>query len=147
MRYQHTQRGLLWLPVLAGGLIFLGIMFVLDDNAAVWVWSVCLVVCVMLLVLHFSRLTVTVDASSVTAGFGFINRPHRRIELDEIVSAEVVRNSWWYGYGARWFPGGTIYNVQGNDAVELVHTSGKKFRIGTDDVENLHGALDEALNP
>ena len=32
---------------------------------------------------------------------------------------ELVRNKWWHGWGVRWVPGGSMYNVWGLDAVEL----------------------------
>ena len=38
-----------------------------------------------------------------------------------------------------------MYNVQGNDAVEITYPSGKKFRIGTDDVEGLTQALSSRI--
>ena len=52
-----------------------------------------------------------------------------------------VRNSALYGWGLRWIPGGTLWNVWGRDAVEVGLVSGKRFRIGTDDAEALDLAL------
>ena len=50
----------------------------------------------------------------------------------DIVSATPVQNSWWHGWGIRFISGGSMYNVAGLEAVELLLASGKKFRIGTD---------------
>ena len=52
-----------------------------------------------------------------------------------------VRNKWWYGWGIRKIPKGWMYNVWGLDAVELEMESGKVFRIGTDEPDQLLGAL------
>lgn len=140
--YQRTQWGWLGFPILAVVFVIMLIVFLFaEDATALLLWTLGFMVVLFLIVLHFSRLTVTVDDSSVTVGFGLINRPHRRIGFDEVKSVAKVRNSWWYGYGVRWIPGGTMYNVQGNDAVELTYLTDKKFRIGTDDVENLYAVL------
>jgi hypothetical protein len=37
--------------------------------------------------------------------------------------------------------------VQGNDAIELTYVSGKKFRIGTNDVDGLYTALANRIHP
>ena len=52
-----------------------------------------------------------------------------------------MRNKWWYGWGLRWIPGGSMYNVWGFDAVELELRSGKVFRIGSDEPDALLAAL------
>jgi hypothetical protein len=142
MKYERTQWGLIAVPLLVVALVLLVVLsFVSDEFRAALIWTVVFLIAISLLVLHFSRLTVTVDDVSVTAAFGYIDWPKREIRYDEIESAQKVRNKWWYGYGVRWVPGGTMYNVQGNDAVELTYTSGKKFRIGTNDVDALYTAI------
>jgi hypothetical protein len=59
----------------------------------------------------------------------------------EVVGFRVVRNKWYHGWGVRKIPGGWMYNVWGLDAVELELASGKKFRIGTDEPQDLAAAL------
>jgi hypothetical protein len=88
----------------------------------------------------FSRLTVTVDAEAVQAAFGW-GWPRRSIEIGDITAVRQVRNKWYYGWGLRKVPSGWMYNVWGLDAVELDLTSGKKFRIGTDEPAELLGML------
>ncbi len=87
-----------------------------------------------------SVLTVKVDNDRVSAAF-FAGWPKHRIELDEIESATRVRNKAWWGLGVRKVPGGWMYNVGGLDAIEIVRTNGKKFRIGTNDPDGLENAL------
>ena len=70
-----------------------------------------------------------------------LGRPHRSIPLSDVLRAETVRNKWWYGWGIRWFPGGTLWNVWGLDAVHLDLAGSRSFRIGTDDPEGLLAAI------
>ena len=88
----------------------------------------------------FFRLTVVVDRGAVTASFG-LGWPRRRIPLARIRAVRPVRNSWLLGWGIRWIPGGWMFCIQGLDAVELELDSGKKFRIGTAEPQELHRAL------
>ncbi len=148
MRYAHTQTSkwslVLIFVVLLGLLALLLFLVQADDDdgdttiAAVVVGLSMLVVFAAAVV--FSRLTVTVDPTEVIAAFGW-GWPRRNIALGEIVSVRKVRNKWWYGWGLRWIPGGSMYNVWGFDAVELELRSGKVFRIGSDEPDALLAAL------
>lgn len=95
---------------------------------------------VAILALTLGRLTVEVRDDHVRVAFG-AGWPAKSIDFDEIASVASVRNRWWYGLGIRWIPGGWLWNVWGLDAVELRLTSGRKFRIGTDEPEALLVAL------
>ena len=143
MRYAHTQTSkwslVLIFVVLLGLLALLLFLVQADDDgdttiAAVIVGLSMLVVFASAVV--FSRLTVTVDPTEVVAAFGW-GWPRRNIAIGEIVSVQRVRNKWWYGWGLRWIPNGSMYNVWGFDAVELELRSGKVFRIGTDEPDAL----------
>ena len=92
----------------------------------------------------FTRLTVVVGAEEVSAAFGW-GWPRRTIRHAEIVSVASVLNTWWHGWGIRYISGGSMYNVAGLDAVELVLASGKKFRIGTDQPDELRSAINVRL--
>ena len=64
------------------------------------------------------------------------------IPLSDLAAFRYVRNKWWYGLGLRLAPNGAwIFSVWGLDVVELELTSGKKFRIGTNDHNGLLAAL------
>jgi hypothetical protein len=66
----------------------------------------------------------------------------KKIALADIREVHAVRNSWVAGWGIHWMPGRYwLWNVSGLDAVELTLTSGKKFRIGTDEPESLIRAI------
>lgn len=88
----------------------------------------------------FTRLTVTIQETSVTVAFGF-GWPKRSIAFADIGAVRQVRNQWYHGWGMRLLKEGWMYNVWGLDAVELDLKSGRKFRIGTDDPDGLLAAL------
>lgn len=88
----------------------------------------------------FSRLTIEMTDAEVRAVFGW-GWPRRVVSLSDIVSVTRVRNSWWYGFGIRWFPGGTLWNVWGLDGVEFDLGDARKVRFGTDEPEALMAAL------
>ena len=91
----------------------------------------------------FSSLTVQVTDRELVFYFGpgFWTR---RFALDDIVSAEVVRNSALYGWGIRYTRHGWLYNVSGLRAVQLNIRGEGQIRIGTDEPEALKQALEEA---
>mgnify|MGYP003573485218 CR=1 FL=1 len=140
--YRSTQATYFALAVLAVLAVAAGVWTASAeeiDAGAVIAWIVLGLVAVMAAI--FSRLTVMVGKGQVLAQFG-PGRPSRRYRLSEVTSVEVVRNKWWYGWGVRWIPGGSMYNVWGLDAVELRLESGKVFRIGTDEPERLRAAIE-----
>ena len=92
------------------------------------------------LVLHFSRLRVTVSNDRVEAAFGS-GWPRRVVELSVVTAVRAVRSPWWYGWGVRRVPNGWMYNVWGLDAVELELESGTVFRIGTGEPDELAAVL------
>jgi hypothetical protein len=69
----------------------------------------------------------------------------KRIALNEIRAYRCVRNPWYYGWGIHFVPGGTLYNVSGLSAVDLLLASGKHVRIGTDEPQALLAALRQVL--
>ena len=70
----------------------------------------------------------------------------KNFPLKEIEAYRVVKNPWYYGWGIRFTPRGWLFNVSGFSAIELQMKNGKRYRIGTDDPDNLAAALDETLN-
>ena len=143
MDYERSQQGWFAVPVL----ILLGVVAWATSSAddmsstGTAVFTVLMIV-VLVAMVTFSRLTVTVGDGQVTARF-WLGWPRRVIELSEVTAVRGVRNSWWYGWGVRKVPDGWMYNVWGYEAVELELTSGKVFRIGTDDPDRLEAALTE----
>jgi hypothetical protein len=113
------------------------------DSAAVRAGVLGAAVLVTVLVMTFSRLVVSVDGDAVRAAFG-TGWPRRTIALTEVLAVRAVRTRWWHGWGIRWIPRGSLWNVRGFDAVELVLGSGGVVRFGTDDPNGLAAAIEAA---
>lgn len=144
--YSRVQKAWFPFPVFAAAAVLLLVALGGSGAESVWVWlSVGILVLLLWIVITFSRLSVSVDGDEITAAFG-PGWPKKVIPTADVVAAETVRNSWWYGWGIRWLPGGTwMYNVQGLDAVEIERRDDTPFRIGTDDPKGLLQAIRNAM--
>ncbi|MEE8332195.1 MAG: hypothetical protein V3R84_10540 [Acidimicrobiia bacterium] len=127
------------LPVLVGAVIVV-VAFFSDGGFQVLGTVLIAGALIALLTLILGRLTVEVRPDHVRVAFG-AGWPATTIRFDDIVSVAAVRNSRWYGWGIRWIPGDRLWNVWGLDAVELQLTTGRRFRIGTDEPDALLAAL------
>ena len=141
MRYEHTQTSPT--PFRAAILGFLAVIGVIVAAAGSWpalavVLFVATIVVAAMVV--FSRLTIAVTDTEARATFGW-GWPRRVVALQDVVSVTRVRNRWWYGFGIRWFPGGTLWNVWGLDGVEFDLGDKRKLRFGTDEPDALVAAL------
>jgi hypothetical protein len=139
--YSHTQAGYVWLVILSI-VEALAVVTILVSGAPVIGIVIVFAVTSLLIVvgLTFSRLTVEVHPEGVTARFGQ-GWPKRFVPFSAITSARTVRNSPWVGWGLRWIPGGSVWNVWGLDSVELTLVTGKRWRLGTDEPDALLAAL------
>jgi hypothetical protein len=134
--YRNTQYGYLIVVVMAVGvLVTLGVVQV--DEAWILAPFVLLLVVVGFM---FSRLTTEVTQEFLTLRFG-AGWPRKRIAITDIVTATVVRNPWYYGWGIRLTPRGWLWNVSGAEAVELKLRSRSTFRVGTNEPDRLASAL------
>jgi hypothetical protein len=140
-RYHHTQIG--WAIIVAMPLsivLIIILMFFYEFS-----WTPVIVALVLgLTTLLFGSLTVEIDQEYLTVRFG-PGLIRKTIPLRYIVAHQQVRSHWLSGCGIRRISGGWMFNVSGLDAVELLLQDGGKFRIGTDDVMGLSGALEQAL--
>lgn len=141
-KYEHTQRGTLIIgAVTAVILLIIATMFIFGP-----VWVTGIVAGIMILALAiFSTLTVSVQQNALRIWFGPIPLVKKSWPLSGIASVTTVTNRWYWGWGIRWTPRGPLYNVAGLKAVEVTLVSGKTFRIGTDDPEELKRAIEGAL--
>ena len=139
--YSHTQRSRL-LPILAAVVAAVIALVAIFSGEGIRAIGILLIAGAFLLSLSlvFGRLTVDVALDHVRVAFG-VGWPSKKILFAEVVSAAPVRNHWWMGWGIRWIPKGMLWNVWGLDAVELKLGNGRRFRIGTDEPEELLGAL------
>jgi hypothetical protein len=95
-----------------------------------------LAVCMLL----FGTLTVEVSRDRIALWFG-PGLIRKAFSVKDIRRATVVRNPWYYGWGIRLTPHGWLFNVSGFDAVEIELSSGRKYRIGTDEPQELLSAI------
>jgi hypothetical protein len=141
MEYRHTQWGYTAIPTFLFFVVILPISATDDEMTTLFtVAMIAFTIAVVGVVLLFSRLEVTVSDGRIIAAFGF-GRPHRVTALTDVTAVRQVRNTWIQGWGLRKITGGWMYNVWGLDAVEVELSSGKMFRIGTNDPENLLAAI------
>jgi hypothetical protein len=142
MKYRHTQIGYLHLVLYSALLLFIGYLnIVMDFNPFVLVGLIVIFIVIGI----FTRLTVAVDDQMIKIQFG-LGVIRKVFPLKDIEAYCVVKNPWYYGWGIRFTPRGWLFNVSGFSAIELQMKSGKRYRIGTDDPDNLAKALDEAIN-
>lgn len=134
--YRHTQVGYLMIAALGILALSLAVVAFTSDAKLLLLTLVVVLLCLSL----FSTLTTVVQGSRLTCFFscGLIRRS---ILLDEVAAVSVVRNPWFYGWGLRLIPGGSLWSVSGFDAVEVKLVDGKRFRIGTDEPHELCSAL------
>lgn len=142
MRYRHTQIGYVTGGLALAVLPLLYYAFV-AEGGELGAFAYTMLGAFGILAVLFSSLTVTVTDQELIFYFGpgFWTR---RFALDDIVSAEVVRNSPLHGWGIRYTPHGWLYNVSGLRAVEVTIRGEGQLRIGTDEPEALKQALEEA---
>ena len=141
-QYKHTQIG--YLLLISYSAVALGTAF-LNIAAAFHPLAVTLLIILLIVLGIFSRLTVTIDDQIIKVEFG-LRVIRKAFPLKEIDAYRVVKNPWYYGWGIRFTPRGWLFNVSGFSAIELQMKSGKRYRIGTDEPENLSKALGKALH-
>ena len=141
--YIHRQTGTLILWVLGIGSAINVVLLLFSDPISVKMIAVSALLILVCSMILFGSLTVTVTKESVKVWFG-PGLIRKAVRLQDIRDFRVVRNPWYYGWGVRLTPKGWLFNVSGFEAVELDLASGGRLRIGTDEPERLHQALQRA---
>jgi len=144
MLYKHTQIGYLMIFALLAVVLNFG--FVLT-RAELNPTLIAILFPILFLIASFTTLKVMVDKKYLRIKFGYgIFKKH--FKLKEITSARIVKNSWYYGWGIRFWPWPHmwIYNVSGFNAVEIKMKNGKIYRIGTDKPKNLQYVITQIIN-
>lgn len=99
----------------------------------------------ILVCLLFYGLTTKISLDTITVSFG-IGLIRKRIPLKRIRTVERVKSPWYYGWGIRIIPNGTLYNISGSDGVELKFNDTKRIiRIGTKDSLTLKNEIEKRL--
>lgn len=141
-QYKRTQIGYLLITLYSIVVLFLGYFNIMTNFHPLTLIGL---IIVLIVLGTFSRLTVIVDDQMIKIQFG-LRIIRKTFPLGEIQTYRVVKNPWYYGWGIRFTPRGWLFNVSGFSAIELQMKNGKRYRIGTDDPNNLANAVDEALN-
>lgn len=140
IEYRHTQSGTLILVSLAVVAIVMSVTSTATRGSEM---VLLLLGGILLMGILFGTLTVEVARGAVRCWFG-PGLIRKQYALTDIVEVETVRNHWYYGWGIRYTPRGWLFSVSGLDAVELTLSSGRHFRIGTDEPEELERAIRRA---
>jgi len=136
--YQHTQTAhAILFPVVCMVVIF-AVVGVLKFPPLL------LVVALLSLVAWlFHSLTIEIAEGELRWRFG-PGWIRKRVPLDLIISAEVVRTRVLEGWGIHHSRFGWLYNVSGFDAVAIRLKNGQHFALGTDESQALLAAIRSA---
>jgi hypothetical protein len=141
-RYEHTQVGYFIIVAMVAAMVAIGIVLV--NTGVNWIATIVLVVLAAVLVL-FHSLTVVISGDELVMQFG-LGVIRKRFKLNEISSCQTVRIPWYYGWGIRTTPQGTVFRVSGFDAVRIRLITGKEYLIGTDVPRELEEAIRQAIS-
>ena len=98
------------------------------------------------IILGFCGITIIVTNEQIKIKFG-IGIYTKRIDISEIESVKVVKFSALCGYGIRWIPQGTLYNVSGRSAVEIKLKKRRSIiQIGSNDANNLAEVINKSIS-
>lgn len=145
--YRHTQVS--WVALEFFGLVAL-ISFVALISGQIWVdtpqlgWVYLGGLFISTLGgLMLYQLVVSVESETVHLSFG-IGLAQFHISLEDVKEARPIRVHPYYTWGFYWGGNGLAYHVYGYRAVELRYEDGHTVGIGTDDLEGLLSALQQA---
>lgn len=148
MKYNHTQRGPIWLllvvlSIAAGASATL--LLRNDPTIAAAVGGLSLLF--LFLALCFRSLTVVDEGHLLTVRFGPIPLFRKRIPYDRISNVELARSSLIDGWGVHFIPGrGWTWSLWGWTCVRLT-IDGGTLRIGTNDSERLADVIRSRIRP
>ena len=137
--YTHRQRAGRWLAIPAAVAIALALTSLFSSLKAI-AWGIPFLVFMMWL---FGSLTVTVAHGELRWRFG-PGWIRFRVPLAEIRNARAIRTTWADGWGIHGTQFGTLYNVAGFAAVAMELRGGRRLALGTDEPDQLLGALRSA---
>ena len=143
-KYKHTQFGVLtFIILLLPGVLVAPITFSMLADGRVGIASVILGLFLLILALFFA-FTVEISDSRLRFWFG-IGGIRKSYLLEEIRSAQEVKNPWYYLWGVKSIPGGWLYAIAPGSAVEILLKNGKIIRLGTNEPKKLKLAIDNAI--
>ena len=114
------------------GLTTVGVLFAI---ISIFVHGLIAGAIVLFIVAYFFRsMTIEISDAELTWFFGS-GFPRKSVALRDVVSAEVIRTNFFYGWGIHYTPRGWLYNVAGFGAVCVTLKNGKRYCLGSDEPE------------
>ena len=101
---------------------------------------------IFIALLFFYKLTIIIDDTYISfkLGIGLFGKKYR---IDDLKSCKPVKNSIFFGIGAKMLPNGWLFNVSGLKAIELSFKNKKSIiRIGTDKPEEIADIVSKLIN-
>jgi hypothetical protein len=99
----------------------------------------------ILICILFYGLTTKITSDTIQVSFG-IGLIRKKIPLKRIKAVETIKSPWYYGWGIRIIPNGTLFNISGSDGVELkFNDTTRIIRIGTRDSLTLKREIEKRL--
>ena len=139
--YRHTQTSLLIAAILVF-FLFVAIAVIITTHYA---WEAVILYILLAVVLaSFMTLNIEIRAGNLELryGFGFVRRT---IPLSEIRNLCVVEMPAMRGYSTRMTSSGQLYNLNGNQVVEIDLQDGRVIRVGSDEPVELARAIENEL--
>jgi len=113
----------------------------IGTNGYITITLALIVVCLL-----FYGLTTSITSDAIVISFG-IGLIRKKIQIERITSVVTVETPWYYGWGIRIIPKGTLYNISGIDGVELkFNNTGRVVRIGSRDSSRLKMEIEKRLS-
>ncbi len=140
-RYSHNQIGYLMILTIVGAIFIIALSAIQSSETAL----LGLILVMIAVLTLFYSLTVSIDDEKLEVKFG-LGIIRKSFPIKMIISCRAVKNPWYYGWGIRYIPGGWLFNVSGYDAIEIIMNNKKRYRIGTDDSEELEKIINDIIN-
>jgi hypothetical protein len=106
-----------------------------------------IVIAVISSLLYFTHLETRIDEAGITLRFFPFQRVYYYVKWSEIQSIQLRKYKpirEYGGWGIRFsFTEGKAYTIKGDEGIQLVLNSGKKFLIGTQKTKELRNYLEE----
>ena len=93
----------------------------------------------------FGSLSISIEHNALRwhFGLGFLKQ---EVPLSEITEVHEIRTRWYDGSGVRVIREGTLYNVSGLSAVQVILRNNRKVCLGTDEPAKLARAIRNRAN-
>lgn len=133
MIYKEEQVGWSMMGVMFFFIVLIFVFYLLQigSNPIPLFGMVIFIVIATAVILMFYKLTVVIDKNYLKVIFG-IGLIRKKFNIDEIETVKKTKSKWYNGWGIRFIKNGTLYNIQGFNAVELSFKNKKRrVLIGT----------------